>query len=309
MWNGAPSLYLVRMQGAFPGPEQPGQPPGPLKLSGTATLALATGLASFVCLFGLGGVLAIVLGWVAHGEIERSQGRLTGKGLASAGIGLGITNLVATIVGVGVLVALAVRPDPPSALTGPAVPPVAGPTPVLPRAPPHPPTPAPSAVEVDPETFSLPALPPQIGKIAVIEATDAGDALEPQLIKHLAESAKSGEHLVLWTVAPGCEPCAAVGRALPDARMQRALSGVRLVRTDVRAFAPELLRLGVPIESVPGFTLLDRKAHPLDHIHGGEWGDDIPANIAPILDKFVRRTLSARRYQWSRPLRDGETPL
>lgn len=299
------------MQGAFPGPEQPGQPPGPLKLSGTATLALATGLASFVCLFGLGGILAIVLGWVAHGEIERSQGRLSGKGLASAGIGLGITNLVATIVGIGVLGALALRPDPPSALTGPAVPPAVGPAPMLPPASPHAPAPAPapSLLEVEPENLSLPTLAPQIGKIVVVEATDASEALEPQLIKQLAESAKSGEHLVLWTVTAGCEPCAAVGRALPDARMQRALSGVRLVRTDVRAFAPELLRLGVPIESVPGFTLLDRKAQPLDHIHGGEWGDDIPANIAPILDKFVRRTLSARRYQWSRPLRDGETPL
>jgi hypothetical protein len=278
-------------------------------LSGTATLALATGLASFVCLFGLGGILAIVLGWVAHGEIERSQGRLSGKGLASAGIGLGITNLVATIVGIGVLGALALRPDPPSALTGPAVPPAVGPAPMLPPASPHAPAPAPSLLEVEPENLSLPTLAPQIGKIVVVEATDAGEALEPQLIKQLAESAKSGEHLVLWTVTAGCEPCAAVGRALPDARMQRALSGVRLVRTDVRAFAPELLRLGVPIESVPGFTLLDRKAQPLDHIHGGEWGDDIPANIAPILDKFVRRTLSARRYQWSRPLRDGETPL
>jgi hypothetical protein len=297
------------MQGAFPGPEQPGQPPGPLKLSGTATLALATGLASFVCLFGLGGILAIILGWVAHGEIERSQGRLTGKGLASAGIGLGITNLVATIVGVGVLVALAVRPDAPSTRSGSTLPPVAGPGPVLPPAAPHTPAPTPSLGEAEPEALSLPALAPQIGKIAVVEAADAGEALEPQLLKQLAESAKSGEHLVLWTVAPGCEPCAAVGRALPDARMQRALSGVRLVRTDVRAFAPELLRLGVPIESVPGFTLLDRKAKPLDHIHGGEWGDDIPANIAPILDKFVRRTLSARRYQWSRPLRDGETSL
>jgi hypothetical protein len=298
------------MQSAFPGPDQPGQPPGPLKTSGTATLALVTGVLSFVCLFGLGGLLAIALGWVAHGEIERSQGRVTGKGLASVGIGLGITNLVASVVGVGVLVALALRPDPPSAVAGPALPPVAAPAPLAPPGRPRLPAPSSSPeVEVTPEALTLPALPPQIGKIAVIEALESGEALEPQLLKQLAESAKSGERLMLWTVTTGCEPCAAVGRALPDARMQRALSGVRLVRTDVRAFAQELERLGVPIESVPGFTLLDRKAHPLDHIHGGEWGDDIPANIAPILDKFVRRSLATRRYQWARPLRDGETPL
>jgi hypothetical protein len=297
------------MQGAYPGPEYPGQPNGPLKTSGTATLALVAGVLSYFCLFGLGGILAIALGWAAHGEIERSEGRLTGKGLASVGIGLGIMNLVATVVGVGVLAALALRPDAPSTLTGPAVPPVVAP-PLAPPASPTLPAPAPTpSADEAPEALALPTLPPQVGKIAVIEALEGADALEPQLMKQLAESAKAGEHVVLWTVTPGCEPCAAVGRALPDARMQRALSGVRLVRTDVRAFAPELLKLGVPIESVPGFTLLDAKAHPLDHIHGGEWGDDIPANIAPILDKFVRRTLSVRRYQWSRPLRDGETPL
>lgn len=308
MWIAAPSLYSERMQSAFPGADQPGQPPGPLKTSGTATLALVTGVLSFVCLFGLGGLLAIALGWVAHGEIERSQGRVTGKGLASVGIGLGITNLVVSVVGVGVLVALALRPDPPSTMAGPPGPPAIATAPRAPSPAPGLPLP-PSAPEVEAAPEALPTLPPQIGKIAVIEALDSGDALEPQLLKQLAESAKQGEHLVLWTVTPGCEPCAAVGRALPDQRMQRALSGVRLLRTDVRAFAPELERLGVPIESVPGFTLLDKKAHPLDHIHGGEWGDDIPANIAPILDKFVRRTLQTRRYQWDRPLRHGETPL
>jgi hypothetical protein len=91
--------------------------------------------------------------------------------------------------------------------------------------------------------------------------------------------------------------------------MQRALSGVHLVRADARNFAPELHTLGVPLDAFPGFTLLDDHGRPLDYIHGGEWGDDIPANIAPILDKFMKRTLAVRRYHWSRPLRDGETPL
>jgi hypothetical protein len=290
------------MHGVSPAAYDPGQPPGPVKVSGTATLALASGALSFVCLWGLGGVLAIIIGWVAHGEIERAQGRLSGKGLASAGIGLGIANLVATVVGLGVLVALAVRPDAPTAVQGPA-PLVPAPMIAPPVAPTPPPTP--SVEELPP----LPTLPPQIGKIVIVEAQESSITLERQLLEQLAASSKAGGRVVLWTVTPGCEPCAAVGRALPDARMQRALSGVRLVRADATNFAPELRKLGVPIDLFPGFTLLDARAHPADHIHGGEWGDDIPANIAPVLDKFVRRTLFARRYQWSRPLRDGETPL
>jgi hypothetical protein len=292
------------MHGAYPLPPERDPLHGPLKTSGTATLALASGVLSFLCLWGVGGVLAIIIGWLAHGEIERAEGRVTGKGLANAGIGLGIANVVATVVGLGVLVALAVRPEPPTAFTpAPTPPPV-----VAPVLPPASTTPAPAPSEAFADTPApLPTLPPHIGKIAIVEANATG--LKKQLIAQLAESVKSGELVVLWTVASGCEPCAAVGRALPDTRMQRALAGVRLVRADVNGLGADLTRLGVPTDTVPGFTLLDAQARPLDHIHGGEWGDDIPANIAPVLDKFVKRTLSVRRYQWTRPLRDGETPL
>lgn len=285
-----------------------GEPPSPLKTSSTASLAVAAGVLSFVCLFGFGGVLAIALGWIAHTEIDRSQGRLTGKGLASLGVSLGIGNLVVSLVGLGVLLALALRPDPAALATAPkpSPPAVVAPSPVFPtpgaRA-----LPAPAEVaEVQPE---LPALPPRVGAIAIIELSTSRGALESQLLAQLKESAASGEQLVLWTVTANCEPCDALGRALPDARMQRALAKVRLLRADAAAFPVELRRLGVPIDTVPGFTLLDTRARAFDHIHGGEWDADIPANIAPVLTQFVHHTFAARRYPWSRPLRDGETPL
>ena len=292
------------MSGAYGEADEWRQPQGPLRTSGTATLALAAGVLSFFCLFGFGGVLAIALGWLAHGEIERSEGRLAGKGLASTGIGLGIANLVVTVVGVGVLVALAVRPEPPSAaLTPPAPyrPPAVIAAPSAPE-----PTPQAEAVEAIP---SLPSLPPHIGKIAIVEAAVGGDGLETQLLAQLQESARAGERLVLWTVTTDCEPCDEVGQALTDARMQRALGKVRLVRADTASFPRELQQLGIPRGSVPGFTLLDAHAHPLDHIHGGEWDDNVPANMAPIFDKFLHHTLTQRRHPWARPLREGETPL
>lgn len=289
-----------------PGPSQP----GPLRTSGTATLALAAGGLSFVCLFGFGGALAIALGWLAHNEINRSEGRLAGKGMASAGIGLGIANLVLTVVGVGVLIALAVRPEVPSAgLVPPALrPPPPAVTAPAPRAAPTTPAPQPEAEAVEAEPV-LPTLPPRVGKIAIVEASVVAGPLEAQLLAQLAESTKAGEQLVLWTVATDCEPCEAVGRALIDARMQRALAKVRLVRADTAVFPRELRRLGVSDGIVPGFTLLDARGHAFDHIHGGEWDADIPVNIAPILDKFVRKSLKQRRHPWARPLREGETHL
>ena len=191
------------MLGAYPLPPERDPTNGPLKTSGTATLALASGLLSFVCLWGVGGVLAIVIGWLAHGEIERAEGRVTGKGFANAGIGLGIANVVATVVGLGVLVALAVRPDAPTAFVAPAPPPVTAP--VFPPVSPSP-APAPSEALAD-APAPLPSLPPHIGRIAIVEA--GSGALKKQLLTELAESVKSGERVVLWTVTSGCEPCAA----------------------------------------------------------------------------------------------------
>jgi len=283
-----------------------GQRQGPVRTSGTATLALATGVLSFFCLFGFGGVMAIALGWLAHGEIERAQGGLAGKRLASTGIGLGIANLIFTVVGVGALVALAVRPEPPSAVSTPPV--VARPLPppavIMPPS-----TPAAPRAETADATPALPVLPAHIGTIVIVEAASGDDALETQLLSELKASAKAGERLVLWTVTSDCEPCDAVGRSLSDPRMQRALAKVRLVRANAAAFPEELRRLGIAIDVVPGFTLLDARGRVLDHIHGGEWDADIPGNIAPILDKFVRRSLTQRRHPWARPLREGETPL
>jgi uncharacterized protein DUF4190 len=298
------------MSGEFRGANGWAEPPGPLKSSGTASLALAAGVLSYFCLFGFGGILAIALGWIAHTEIERSEGRLTGKGRASVGIGLGISNLVLSLVGIGVLVALAVRPDPAPAAAAPlARPPVVAPTPIFPPGPGSGvENPAPPA-EVAGAEPTLPSLPPHVGKISVVELDAGTGAIEPQLLAQLKDSAAAGEQLVLWTVTVDCEPCAAVGRALPDARMQRALSKVRLLRADAASFPVELRKLGVPIDTVPGFTLLDSHAHALDHIHGGEWDADIPANIAPIMERFVRHSFAARRHPWARPLRDGETPL
>jgi hypothetical protein len=297
------------MSGAYGEADEWRQPTSPLRTSGTATLALAAGVLSFFCLFGFGGVLAIALGWLAHGEIERSGGRLAGKGIASTGIALGIASLVVTVVGVAALVALAVRPEPPSAALTPRAP-YAPPAVVATPSAPSSPAPAPrteaEAVEAAP---ALPTLPPHIGKIVIVEAAVGGDRLELQLLSQLEQSAQAGERLVLWTVTTDCEPCDEVGQALTDARMQRALGKVRLVRADTASFPRELRQLGIPSGAVPGFTLLDARAHPLDHIHGGEWDDNVPANMAPVLDKFLRHTLTQRRHPWARPLREGETPL
>lgn len=71
-----------------------------------AILALVLGILSFVCLWGIGGVLAIVFGVLGLGRARSTDGE--GRGLSVAGIVLGIVNIMVSIV-VVVLLALLLR--------------------------------------------------------------------------------------------------------------------------------------------------------------------------------------------------------
>jgi hypothetical protein len=96
-----------------PGWQQPGRPnppyaPGPYGAppsnNGFAIASLVAGCAQFM-LCGIGAILAIVFGHVARGQIKRSNGAQTGRGLATAGLVLGYVGLVVTVLGaIGVIV-------------------------------------------------------------------------------------------------------------------------------------------------------------------------------------------------------------
>jgi hypothetical protein len=64
--------------------------PAPSTTSGKAIASLVLGI---VWVWGIGAVLALILGYQARSEIRRSGGRLTGGGLAVAGIVLGWVGL------------------------------------------------------------------------------------------------------------------------------------------------------------------------------------------------------------------------
>jgi hypothetical protein len=117
------------------------------------------------------------------------------------------------------------------------------------------------------------------------------------------------QKLVLWVTAVDCAPCNGVSVALGTRRLQEALAGVRLLRVDAADFRSELVKLGVPVEVMPGFALIDRAGAPADYVNGGEWDADVPENIAPVLGGFVRGTYRARRNPWAGAPRGDETAL
>lgn len=89
--------------------QQPGYPPPgygypTAPSNGKATASLIVGIATLVlswcCGAGVLGIVAIVLGVRARGEIQASQGRQTGEGMAVAGI---VTGVLAVLVGLASL--------------------------------------------------------------------------------------------------------------------------------------------------------------------------------------------------------------
>ena len=269
--------------------------------------ALGTSIAGFVCFWGLGGVLGIALGFAAKSAIERSEGRLTGGTLAVLGIALGALNVVVTGLAFVGLALWDFRST--STSTAPAS------TPSIALAPPATPAPSPTRTAQPRPAGSgrssreQGAIATTVGKIQLIDLAPEDGLLAKQLEDELANADHDHQRLVLWTIRRDCKPCDGVAAALPDRRMQRALSDVRLVRVDVRDFAIELDRLRVPIQSVPGFSLLGPESRVLDYVHGGEWDDDVAGNIAPVLSEFVRGRYLKRRHPWRGGQREDETPL
>ena len=99
-----------------PPPQQPGQiqPPsgGPhtQRTNGMAIAALIAGILGVTILFGVAAVFALVFGYVARGQIRRSQGLEGGAGMAMAGIVLGwigtIISILAVVLAVAGMIAL-----------------------------------------------------------------------------------------------------------------------------------------------------------------------------------------------------------
>ena len=95
-----------------PPPAAPPPPPGfdygagaPAVTAGKATAALVCGIVGLLLCGVVLGPVAIYLGTQAKKEIRRSDGRLKGEGLATAGIVMGVIALIGFIISIFYLAA------------------------------------------------------------------------------------------------------------------------------------------------------------------------------------------------------------
>lgn len=132
------------------------------------------------------------------------------------------------------------------------------------------------------------------GSIRIVEMGFGEASLKDALIREQAIAKKADKQILVMTTRGGCQPCASVIAALPDSRMQEALSNFQIVRVDVEVFKEELIKLHYDSNTLAGFFLLaptrdgSTDGTPKDGINSGEWGADVAENVAPVLRSFVR---------------------
>jgi hypothetical protein len=102
-WLNAPSAQTQYPQGqSYPPQGQPyGQQP---PTDGKATASLVFGILSILCFGILAGIPAIILGHISRGNIQRSMGRLSGGGIAMAGLIMGYFSIFISLLIIPALV-------------------------------------------------------------------------------------------------------------------------------------------------------------------------------------------------------------
>jgi len=242
-------------------------PPTNGRSDNRAIAALVLGVLSMTCLGFLTGIPAIVIGAMSRKEIDRSQGALSGRGIAAGGI---VTGLFGTGLSLIVLVTL-----------------LSGAVESLDPATNDPRTESPLRVPVAAGTRTY-------GSFDVVDL-DTKSPLKGQLAETVKAASARNRTVMLQTYVRTSKECAEVAAALPDTRMQRALTNVTLVRVDIDAFEDELKAMRVETESAPWFYRLDGNARPTDAISADEWDANVPENMAPVLGDFARGALGSRR--------------
>jgi hypothetical protein len=116
-----------------------------------------------------------------------------------------------------------------------------------------------------------------------------------QLMTVVEESKTSGRKVLLQTHSQKDVRCAQIAAALPDARVQRALTNVTLVRVDVDRFGPELHAMKIETKSAPYFYRLDDEALPIDAMSGRDVDPAAPEKMGPKLAAFVRQSNAVKR--------------
>jgi thiol-disulfide isomerase/thioredoxin len=129
-----------------------------------------------------------------------------------------------------------------------------------------------------PTGFTIVRLHPEDGDLQTMLATEAQKATA------------LGEMSVVEFDATWCPPCQAIDRAIKanNELILNAYAGTYIIRLDVDEWGWGDSRLhDFSFDAIPVFFKLDTEGKQTGEvIDGGAWGEDIPENIAPVMDTF-----------------------
>ena len=127
-------------------------------------------------------------------------------------------------------------------------------------------------------TFTIVRIHPQNGEMQSMLAIEAEYAVSQGLMP------------VVEFDATWCPPCQAIDKAIKSKNklMMDAYSGTYIIKLDVDEWGWKNGKVkNFRFSGIPVYFKLDEKGKQTgDVIDGGAWGEDIPENIAPVMDKF-----------------------
>ena len=131
-------------------------------------------------------------------------------------------------------------------------------------------------------------------KVVVLEP--GSGALEALLQREVASAVELGKVPFVQITAEWCGPCKRLRASLGDPLMRDAFAGTYIIQVDFDAWEEPLKAAGFVNEGIPVFFAVDASARPTgEKIDGGAWGEDIPANMAPPLERFFAPIVARAR--------------
>jgi len=114
--------------------------------------------------------------------------------------------------------------------------------------------------------------------------------LQNMLADEAQKATALGQMAIVEFDATWCPPCQAIDAAIKsrDELMLKAYSGTYIIKLDVDEWGWDNGRVqDFRFDGIPVYFKLDSEGHQTGKvIDGGAWGEDIPENIAPVMDKF-----------------------